>query len=341
MVVFVDEGTYLTRGMRAEPYWGKVVSANIGKGRFGVKNLLSISKRVEYGHNIYKSKEDSPHLASHQSAMKKLVAVQATHKKESDVHKSNADSLKRKLLKSDKLAEANQKKLLETHAKLQDSEERGVELRLKLDEAVKVAKKQQDIVSSLFSGESGDVKNLALNQGGDRIVEKFRVILEEASNATTEKRLKNQVVSLSQEIKDLQSELYESSRQQSDLHKKKTSASKEKREAQSDRDAAKRSRERYLNLYNAAYERLQKANEQLKETKTKLESAAVKAEKWEQVPLLDRASIKGQPYRQCFVEHALTCLATGASAAVSLLALFHIFIVPFIFIPPPPCGHDE
>jgi hypothetical protein len=63
--VYVLQGGYLVPGHRAGGYAATVLYILSG-GRFKVKATLSRSSRVEYGHHIYKSMEDSPELATHQ-----------------------------------------------------------------------------------------------------------------------------------------------------------------------------------------------------------------------------------------------------------------------------------
>jgi hypothetical protein len=211
--------------------------------------------------------------------------------------------------------------LVEAALKLKNSTQLNQEYKVKIDQMLTASRKQHAIVSTLFHGEECDEANLEINQGGTRIVERYRALFEAGKNTTTEKRLENTIIELNKKIQNLQLELSEASDEKEKLRKWKNQSGEEKRKVVNLLAAVQRSRDNHSTNYHRVYQLLKVANRDLKEAKDSLATAEVNALKWEQIPLLDRESTKGMPYRQYFVQHAMACMATGASAEVSWLLL--------------------
>jgi hypothetical protein len=329
--VYVHEGGYKVRGERASGYPGIIVSVLDGE-QFKVKSILSNSVRTEYSYNIYKSMEESPEVTSRkpaklsevlkeESLKKKIKHLEIKNDKERAKYDRKVTNLKRSytttLMNKDFKNEQIEAELVEATLKLKDSTQLNQEYKVKIDQMLTASRKQHAIVSALFHGEECDEANLEINQGGNRIVERYRALFEAGKNSTTEKRLENTVIELKSKIQNLELELVAASKEQEKLRKSKNQSADEKRKANNKLAATQRSRDKHAENHHRVNKLLKVANRELKEAKDSLAHAEVNALKWEQIPLLDRESTKGMPYRQYFVQHAMACMATGASAEVS------------------------
>jgi hypothetical protein len=256
-----------------------------------------------------------------ESLKKKIKHLEIKNDKERAKYDRKVTNLKRSytttLMNKDFKNEQIEAELVEATLKLKDSTQLNQEYKVKIDQMLTASRKQHAIVSALFHGEECDEANLEINQGGNRIVERYRALFEAGKNSTTEKRLENTVIELKSKIQNLELELVAASKEQEKLRKSKNQSADEKRKANNKLAATQRSRDKHAENHHRVNKLLKVANRELKEAKDSLAHAEVNALKWEQIPLLDRESTKGMPYRQYFVQHAMACMATGASAEVS------------------------
>ena len=139
-------------------------------------------------------------LAAAVQAKKQAVGRQKKKQKAS-VHEANQKAsklvkyLEYELRKTKGLADAESKKstrIIETlMLDLLRAEKKKLSLERDALKAKEASSKRWEIMKSLFRSERLDASDLS--GAGDRVVEKYKVFLEEANNRTTERRLENEV----------------------------------------------------------------------------------------------------------------------------------------------------
>lgn len=296
-----------------------------------MKSVLSRQTRIEFGYNLYKSMEDSPELTQRYE-----VATELEQKKKLKAMERKLKNVEFKQLKdsrkNEKLNEEYKKMKIDYAQELEDCKKIIKEYKEKNEVALNVAKKQQKIIDSLFQGEFCDEKNLTLNQGGNRIVEKYRAILEEATHSTTQKRLENTITQLNQDIEKFKSDLNEANLARERMRELKNNSLQTKRDSMESEKAAKVSEADARQECKRLATQLEAKGKLLDEAQAKLAVAEIDAVRGANIPLLDRLMTPGRPYREVFVRHAMACMATGASAEVSSLLKHYIRVLLLLLL---------
>ena len=93
-------------------------------------------------------------------------------------------------------------KISDLKLNLKQKEDQESQIKNVLSKAKEINRIHEKKVGALFRRELSE-DNLITNQGGNRLVRQYTAILEQAKNATSEKRLENQILKLQQDYDEL------------------------------------------------------------------------------------------------------------------------------------------